>query len=343
MARRAKKKQRNNTVRLGVVALLVAVALTAIVVVALLNLPAEDPSPAVLTTATATTTTVAATTTTTAVATTVSTTTATTVTTTAAPTTTTTFVDDGSGTALVESVFGKETAERLVGLDATAGGWGQGVQFDKKNRPQACLTYQNKFGKYDAYYIMPEEQALYLTIDEGYENGYTATMLDTLREKDVSAVFFVTLSYVRQNPKLVQRMIDEGHIVGNHSAAHPSYPTLTLDEAYADAQKLHAYMVENFGYEMTLFRFPAGESSEQLLALMQEMGYTSLFWSYAYADWDPNDQKDPAKTLTNLIDRAHPGAIYLLHAVSSTNAQILGDAIDAWREAGYTVAKWEAR
>lgn len=330
MAQRAKKKQNKTVVALIAVVIVLAVAvgvMAGILILGDLNKPAD---PALGPTAPTVPTTTAAPTTTT-----------TTTVTTTGTTTTTTFVDDGSGSALIESVFGKETADRLLALDNTKRGWGQGVQFDKKNRPQACLTYQNKFGKYDAYYIMPEENKIYLTIDEGYENGYTASMLDTLKEKDAKAVFFVTLSYVKQNPKLVQRMIDEGHIVGNHSAAHPSYPTLTLDKAYADAKKLHDYMVEKFDYEMTLFRFPSGENSEQMLALMQEMGYTTLFWSYAYADWDPNAQPDPAKTLKNLVDRLHPGALYLLHAVSATNAEILGDAIDAWRAAGYEVAKWE--
>ena len=86
---------------------------------------------------------------------------------------------------------------------------------------------------------------------------------------------------------------------------------------------------------MTYFRFPSGEASDRMQALVQKMGYTSLFWSYAYADWDPNKQKDPEETLKAVLERAHPGAIYLLHAVSATNADILGDAIDGWRQAGY--------
>lgn len=232
----------------------------------------------------------------------------------------------------------EETVQQLMALDNTMRGWGQGVNYDNKNRPVSCISSQNSFGKYDAYYIMPDEQKIYLTFDEGYENGYTPKILDALKEKNVSAVFFVTLPYAKQNPDLIRRMINEGHIVGNHSSKHLSFPSMSLQDAYNDINGLHSYIKDNFGYEMTLFRFPMGQASERMLALLQKMGYKSLFWSYAYADWDPAKQPDAAASLQKLTERAHNGGLYLLHAVSATNTAILPELIDNLRNSGYELA-----
>ena len=198
-----------------------------------------------------------------------------------------------------------------------------------------------KYEKYNADFIRDDDGNIYLTFDEGYENRYTEKILDVLKEKQAPAVFFVTYDYAKRNPQLIKRMIDEGHIVGNHSYSHPSMPSMSLSEAAEDVKKLHDYIKEEFGYTMTLFRFPKGEFSEQCLALLNEMGYKSVFWSFAYQDWNADNQPDPDQSLKKLSESIHSGGIYLLHAVSSTNAEILGDFIDTVRENGLKTAKYE--
>ena len=150
-------------------------------------------------------------------------------------------------------------------LNGEALGWGPGGPVDSENRSQGAVAYQEKYGKYDAYFIAPSSEKIYLTFDEGYENGYTADILDTLKDKGVHAVFFVTLPYVKEQPELVQRMIDEGHIVGNHSNKHITYPSLSLEEAKEDLMSLHQYMLDTYQYKMTVFRFPEGNFSKQTL------------------------------------------------------------------------------
>lgn len=231
----------------------------------------------------------------------------------------------------------KETLDKITALSNTKDGWGQGTHKDSLNRPTGSINAQKKYGKYGAKFIMENEKKIYLTFDEGYENGYTDDILDILKEKDVKAVFFVTLSYAKSNPKLIRRMIDEGHIVGNHSSKHFSYPEKDLQTAYEDFKDLHNYIVENFSYEMKLFRFPMGEYSERTLALVQELGYESLFWSYAYMDWEPEDQPTKEEAFNKITSNAHPGALYLLHAVSKTNTEVLGSVIDKFRADGYSV------
>lgn len=221
--------------------------------------------------------------------------------------------------------------------------WGPGVQRDDLGRPYGSTNCQDSYGKYCSYFIAPNPDKVYLTFDEGYEaeGRYTEKILDVLKEKDAKAVFFITGDYARRCGDLVQRMIDEGHIVGSHSWNHPSMPTRSIEQAAEELSKLHDYVKENFNYDMTLFRFPMGEFSERTLALVQDMGYQSVFWSFAYKDWETDNQPEPSGALKKVVDSAHPGAIYLLHAVSSTNANILGDAIDQLREKGYTVSPYD--
>lgn len=215
-------------------------------------------------------------------------------------------------------------------------GWGQGKTVDDKNRPVAAVQAAGQYGKYGALFLGEDEGAITLTFDEGYENGYTPVILDTLKEKGVTAVFFVTGDYVKRQPELIRRMIDEGHAVGNHTQNHPSMPDLTEEKMRQEITELHQTLEQEFGYTMTLFRPPMGEFSEQSLAVTQSLGYRSVFWSFAYKDWVENEGIGAKAALEKTTAALHPGAIYLLHAVSADNAAMLGDFIDAARAAGYT-------
>ena len=162
--------------------------------------------------------------------------------------------------------------------------------------------------------------------------------MNTVKEKGVHAVFFVTEPYAKAEPALVQRMIDEGHVVGNHSVTHPSagIPSLTVEQQQEEVMGNHQYIKDTFGYEMNLFRYPAGKFSEQSLAVVNNCGYESVFWSFAYLDYDVDNQPDQAESLQKMKNKMHPGAIYLLHAESATNAAVLGDLIDAAQTQGYS-------
>lgn len=222
-------------------------------------------------------------------------------------------------------------------LDTACHGYGQGVQFDSLNRPQGAVDFNNGFSKYNATAIRDtEEKTINLTFDQGYENGFTPKILDTLKEKGVKATFFIVGDYAKRQPELVQRMIDEGHTIGSHSMKHYSMPSLSESECLDELKSLHEYVKENFGITMTLFRPPKGEYSEKSLAITSDAGYKTVLWSFAYADWDTQNQPEPGASLEKLCQRAHPGAIYLLHSVSSTNAEILGDFIDRMKAEGYT-------
>ncbi len=220
--------------------------------------------------------------------------------------------------------------------------WGVGTQLNEDGRPSSPVQFQEKYKSYAVDFIKENEKVIYLTFDEGYENGYSGKILDTLKEKNVKAVFFITMPYAKTESDLIKRMIDEGHILGAHSVTHPAngIPSLTLEEQENEYKELHEYVLETYGYEMYLFRPPAGIFSEQSLAVAQSCGYRSVLWSFAYADWDPEKQPSEETGLEKTIGKLHNGAIYLLHAVSKTNTDILGRFIDAAIEQGYVFKEY---
>lgn len=212
--------------------------------------------------------------------------------------------------------------------------WGPG-RAENHQRPTDPVMLQESYGDLGGQFIMSDDKFVCLTFDEGYENGYTPKILDTLKEKGVKAIFFVTYDFVKDNTDLVERMIDEGHIVGNHTYRHYTMDEVSEEEATQEIVFLDNYLKDNFKYRMTLFRFPKGEFSENTLALANSLGYKSVFWSFAYADWDVNNPADKQEAFNEITSHTHNGEILLLHAVSQTNAEILGDVIDEIRNQGY--------
>lgn len=231
--------------------------------------------------------------------------------------------------------------ENLRGLSTAKNGFSFGVASNGKPHSQSVAN-QNKFDGYNgvkalALDVKTTEKIMYLTFDNGYEyENLTANILDTLKEKGVKAAFFITMSYAKSNKDLVQRMINEGHIVGNHSTTHPSFPSLTRSEMADEIAQLNNYLIQNFSYSSPYFRFPAGEYSESSLELVTSIGFKSVFWSAAYADWDTKAQKGADHAYNTVTSRFHPGAVILLHAVSKDNTEALGRIIDNAVNNGYT-------
>lgn len=241
------------------------------------------------------------------------------------------------------------TREELEAMDKTynPGGFGAGIA-QNHARPSTPIKEQKKYAQYDAHFIGEDTNTVYLTFDCGYEHyatdahgqeyPVTGKILDVLKEKNVKTVFFITLSYAQKQPELVHRMIDEGHTVGNHSATHPIIPAQTIDVMEYEVMSTHDYILENFGYKMTLFRPPTGTYSEQSLAVLQNLGYKTVLWSFQYRDYETDNQPSYQTALDTISTYAHNGAIYLLHAVSEANANVLGDAIDYLRnDMNYTI------
>ncbi len=195
-------------------------------------------------------------------------------------------------------------------------------------------------GEYSAYYLDKQvedgDKVIYITFDCGYENGFTPSILDTLAEKNVKAMFFVTRDFIVKNPEYVKRMKDEGHLVGNHTVRHLASSSLTPEELAAELYDVAVTMEEKTGYTIDpFFRPPMGEYSRRVLQVIQDMGYTSVFWSIAYYDYDVNDQPGKAYVVDHFKDYHHNGSIVLMHNTSESNAEALGDVLDLLGKEGY--------
>jgi len=180
-----------------------------------------------------------------------------------------------------------------------------------------------------------QKNYIYLTFDMGYEAGYTEKILDVLKENKVTAVFFITAHYLNTQPDLVKRMIEEGHIVGNHTVNHKSLASLSDQEIENEIMNLHKALYEKFNYEMTYFRPPKGEYSERVLDIVKKLGYKTVLWSLAYDDWDENNQGREEYGKSRVLDNLHNGAVILLHATSKDNSNILDDVIKSARKMNY--------
>ncbi len=193
---------------------------------------------------------------------------------------------------------------------------------------------------YDAFWVGdPEEKTIYLTFDAGYENGYTAQILDVLKQHNVPAAFFVVGHYIKSAPELVQRMVSDGHLVCSHSMNHKDMAAISDFNAFkADLEELESTYTELTGQQMPkYFRPPEGRFSERSLKFTEQLGYNTIFWSFAYKDWYVDAQPSEEEAIKTITTRTHPGAIVLLHATSKTNAAVLDRVITQWEDMGYSL------
>lgn len=180
-----------------------------------------------------------------------------------------------------------------------------------------------------------ESKKVYLTFDEGYEAGNTEKILEVLKQNDVKACFFITAHYVNTSSDLVQKMIDDGHTIGNHTVNHKSMPSLNNEQIKEEVMNLHMAVCNKFNYEMKYIRPPKGEYSESSVNYCNTLGYTTVMWSFAYDDWDENKQGREEYAKKKILDNIHNGAVILLHGNSKDNTNILDYCIKEIKNMGY--------
>jgi len=189
----------------------------------------------------------------------------------------------------------------------------------------------------NAFYVIPNNsKKIYLTFDNGYELGYTSKILDTLNRKKVKAAFFITGQFIQTQPDLVKRMQASGHLVCNHTWSHPDLASISQDKFNQEVKSLEQKYFELTGAQIAHYlRPPMGNYSPDSLKWAKEIGYSSVFWSIAFADWDPNKQPGAAYSHKHVLDNIHPGAVILLHAVSESNTEALEQIITDLQAQGY--------
>lgn len=214
--------------------------------------------------------------------------------------------------------------------------WGLG--FDEEGKRPTGNASIEQLKKYNAYYAQnTDSKILYLTFDAGYENGNTPAILDALKKHNCPATFFVVGNFIADNPKLIQRMISEGHTVGNHTMTHPDMSKISSVQAFQNELSSVEQLYKNITDQdmPKLYRPPRGIYSTENLTMAKNLGYSTFFWSLAYVDWIQDQQPSKEEAFDKLLSRIHPGAIVLLHNTSSTNAEILDELLSKWEEMGY--------
>lgn len=218
-----------------------------------------------------------------------------------------------------------------------ASGYGWGYKKNSDHQIPDIGKYHEMLKKYGAYYVDDSgEKVVYLTFDNGYEQGYTEGILDVLKNESVPATFFVTGHYVKSEPALVKRMVDEGHIVGNHSYHHPDFSIMSKSAIKEELETLERAVADITDQkEMKYLRPPRGIFNEQSLKWSNELGYIHIFWSLAFNDWNTSKQKGWQFAYDQIMEQIHPGAIVLLHTVSSDNSEALLHVITELKKQGY--------
>ena len=238
------------------------------------------------------------------------------------------------GLALLLALAG--TGWFFRGQALATGSWG--LSFRQEGTAPIGNADAAHLARYDAAYIgNTQEKVLYLTFDAGYENGCTAKILDALQKHQVPAAFFLVGNYIEKNADLVRRMVEEGHIVANHTMHHPNMSQLSDKASFSkELTDLENLYKETTGEEMPkYYRPPQGIYSEENLKMAQELGYKTVFWSLAYVDWNNDNQPTAQQAFSKLLPRTHDGAVVLLHSTSRTNAEILDELLTKWKEMGY--------
>lgn len=228
------------------------------------------------------------------------------------------------------------TVRLLSGGALETGNWG--LSFRAEGAAPIGPADARTLAKYDAVYLGDTaEKVIYLTFDAGYENGCTEKILDTLKKHEVSAAFFLVGNYMEKNADLVRRMVTDGHIVGNHTMHHPDMSEISDKASFSkELTGLEDLFRQVTGKELPkYYRPPRGTYSEDNLKMAQELGYRTVFWSLAYVDWLNDKQPSREYAFEKLLPRTHNGAVVLLHSTSATNAEILDELLQKWKDAGY--------
>ena len=170
---------------------------------------------------------------------------------------------------------------------------------------------------------------------EAMKQATQKKILEVLKQNNVKATFFITGHYLNTSSDIVKRMIDEGHIVGNHTVNHKSMPDIDNDTIKKEVMDLHTAVYEKFGYEMKYIRPPKGEYSERTIDYTNSLGYKTVMWSFAYDDWDENKQGREKYGKKKILDNVHNGEVILLHSTSKDNSNILDYCIKEIKNMGY--------
>jgi peptidoglycan/xylan/chitin deacetylase (PgdA/CDA1 family) len=179
-------------------------------------------------------------------------------------------------------------------------------------------------------------KALYLSFDDGPDPRFTPALLDLLKAHGAHASFFLIGREVEKYPELVERMVAEGHLVGNHSFSHPRFNLLSMADKLAEIDRTDQLLARFDGVRHHRFRPPRGVFSLALTLRFAAARRNLAYWSYDSLDY----QRKPPAELIELLRKQPPraGDILLMHDDSDCSTLMLATLIPEWKAQGFTFA-----
>jgi peptidoglycan/xylan/chitin deacetylase (PgdA/CDA1 family) len=178
--------------------------------------------------------------------------------------------------------------------------------------------------------VVLSKKKVMLSFDDG-PGRYLPTILDTLQEKQVKAVFFWhSRLFYKERPW--ERVLREGHIIGSHAANHKNLTSLSKEKQYIHIKASLDKLEQIIGQKIQYFRPPFGQYNEETMGIIEELGLTPVMWDLTSYDWEYKHNPDCIKS--NILDHLQDGSIILLHELRQT-ALILAELIDEIRNKGF--------
>ncbi|MGQ9584743.1 MAG: polysaccharide deacetylase family protein [Anaerolineae bacterium] len=173
-----------------------------------------------------------------------------------------------------------------------------------------------------------------LTFDADAAADPAPLVLDTLKQYQVRATFFILGWWATRHPDLVRRMVAEGHEIGNHSNTHPDFRTLTREQMVEELSAAEAIIQEVAGRtSKPFFRPPYSYRNELVRQVAAEEGYLTVVWTIDAFDWRPAATQE--SILQQILENVVPGAIIVQHVGDANTAAVLPRVIEELRARGF--------
>lgn len=167
----------------------------------------------------------------------------------------------------------------------------------------------------------PEVKQVALTFDDVPDPRFTPQILEALSKQGVRATFFVVGHRAQKHPALLQRIHNEGHVIGNHSYSHPQFGNKSVVQFQKEIERTEQIITELIGYRPRLIRPPYGEITENQVRWAKEHDYKLVNWNVDSLDWKGINKE---KVRQNVLSAAGPGSIILMHGGGGTGSNLTG-------------------
>lgn len=185
--------------------------------------------------------------------------------------------------------------------------------------------------------IETKEKVLHLTFDDGPTPEITPWVLDTLKQHQAKATFFCIGNNIQKHPEIFKQIVDDGHLIGNHTFNHLKGWKTDLDTYIHNTLETETEILKHTSPPSKLFRPPYGRIKNKQAKKLMEMGYQIIMWSVISIDWDKSVSKETC--LKNVTDHAKEGSIVVFHdsiKASKNLKYALPKTLEHFSHLGYT-------